>query len=152
MRRFAAMLFVLSLGAFATCSMAQEKSVKTIQHGAGFVDANGDGYNDNAPDHDHDGIPNGQDPDYKGGKMHHGHGTMRGFIDLNGDGINDRALDNDGDGIPNGKDPDFKRPMDGSGRKMGMGKGMGNGLKSGQGMFGNGICDGLGPKGARRGK
>jgi len=31
------------------------------QHGLGFVDANGDGFNDNAPDADGDGIPNGQD-------------------------------------------------------------------------------------------
>jgi len=31
---------------------------------AGFVDMNGDGFNDNAPDHDGDGIPNGQDPDW----------------------------------------------------------------------------------------
>lgn len=147
--RFAAMLFVLLFGVLAADTMAQEKSVKTIQHGAGFVDQNGDGYNDMAPDHDHDGIPNGQDPDYKGGKMHRGHGGMRGFIDLNGDGINDRAMDSDGDGIPNGKDPDFKRPMDGSGRKMGMGKGMGYGLKDGQGY---GVCDGTGPKGMRRGK
>lgn len=30
----------------------------------GFVDLNGDGINDNAPDADGDGIPNGQDPDY----------------------------------------------------------------------------------------
>ncbi len=31
---------------------------------SGFVDMNGDGFNDNAPDHDGDGIPNGQDPDW----------------------------------------------------------------------------------------
>jgi hypothetical protein len=30
--------------------------------GIGFADLNGDGINDNAPDDDHDGIPNGQDP------------------------------------------------------------------------------------------
>ncbi len=35
-----------------------------VEHGSNFVDANGDGYNDNAPDADGDGIPNGQDPDY----------------------------------------------------------------------------------------
>lgn len=32
--------------------------------GGGFVDENGDGINDLAPDHDGDGIPNGQDPDW----------------------------------------------------------------------------------------
>ncbi len=30
----------------------------------GFVDADGDGINDNALDADGDGIPNGQDPDF----------------------------------------------------------------------------------------
>ncbi len=40
------------------------------QHGAfsgglrSFIDLNGDSINDNAPDDDGDGIPNGQDPDY----------------------------------------------------------------------------------------
>jgi hypothetical protein len=32
--------------------------------GGGFVDENGDGINDLAPDHDGDGVPNGQDPDW----------------------------------------------------------------------------------------
>jgi hypothetical protein len=32
--------------------------------GTNFVDLDGDGFNDNAPDHDGDGIPNGLDPDY----------------------------------------------------------------------------------------
>ncbi|MCX7876846.1 MAG: hypothetical protein N2321_11875 [Melioribacteraceae bacterium] len=56
------------------------------QHGKNFVDKNGDGYNDNAPDHDGDGIPNGLDPDYKGAKI-----QKNKFVDLNGDGINDNA-------------------------------------------------------------
>lgn len=30
-----------------------------------FIDRNGDGFNDNAPDHDDDGIPNGFDPDWR---------------------------------------------------------------------------------------
>lgn len=34
-------------------------------HAQHFVDKDGDGYNDNAPDHDGDGIPNGLDPDWK---------------------------------------------------------------------------------------
>jgi hypothetical protein len=32
--------------------------------GRGFVDEDGDGVNDLAPDHDGDGIPNGKDPDW----------------------------------------------------------------------------------------
>jgi hypothetical protein len=35
-----------------------------IKKGPGFVDDNGDGINDLAPDHDGDGIPNGQDSDW----------------------------------------------------------------------------------------
>ena len=34
-------------------------------NGKNFVDRNGDGINDSAPDHDGDGIPNGQDPDWE---------------------------------------------------------------------------------------
>ncbi len=50
-----------------------------------FVDKNGDGYNDNAPDHDGDGIPNGLDPDWL-----KSHSKKRpAFRDLDGDGIND---------------------------------------------------------------
>lgn len=30
-----------------------------------FIDENGDGFNDYAPDHDGDGIPNGVDPDFR---------------------------------------------------------------------------------------
>ena len=67
------------------------ESYKNQQHRMHFVDKDGDGYNDNAPDHDGDGIPNGLDPDWhklmkeKGKKK----GKKHGFIDLNGDGIND---------------------------------------------------------------
>lgn len=37
-----------------------------------FVDKDGDGYNDRAPDHDGDGIPNGLDPDWKGRRFRGG--------------------------------------------------------------------------------
>jgi hypothetical protein len=54
--------------------------------GKGFIDLDGDGFNDNAPDHDGDGIPNGLDPDYQGpGKRHK-------FVDLDGDGIDDNLM------------------------------------------------------------
>lgn len=50
------------------------KSVRdSISHNSRFfIDKNGDGYNDNAPDHDNDGIPNGLDPDYMGKKFRWG--------------------------------------------------------------------------------
>jgi len=127
------------------------KMMKGKQH-QGFVDENGDGYNDHAMDSDGDGIPNGRDEDYTGSKMRHGnHG--KGFVDADGDGINDNAMDDDGDGVPNGQDPDFQGHMrDGSGQHGQMGNGgHGNGMKGqGKGMGnGGGDCDGSGPKGGQ---
>lgn len=81
------------------------------RHAPHFVDRDGDGYDDNAPDHDGDGIPNGVDADYTGPRR-----GMRAFVDADADGYNDNAPDHDGDGIPNGIDPDFVRPHRGHGR------------------------------------
>ncbi len=97
---------IIGLGLMTTSTLAQttEEPVSeeqpAIEHGPNFVDEDGDGFNDLAPDADGDGIPNGQDEDYEGP------GRMK-FIDEDGDGINDIAGDFDGDGIPNGLDPDF---------------------------------------------
>ena len=77
-----------------------------IEHGPNFIDEDGDGFNDLAPDADGDGIPNGQDEDYKGAANQRG---KMEFIDEDGDGVNDIAGDFDGDGVPNGLDPDFER-------------------------------------------
>ncbi len=100
------------------------------QHGKGFVDKNGDGYNDNAPDHDGDGIPNGLDPDYTGSKL-----QKNKFVDLNGDGINDNA----GKGMRGGK-----------GAKGGYGTGNnGIGLKDGTGTEMQGT-KGRGYKGGKK--
>ena len=86
----------------------------------GFVDENGDGYNDLAPDVDDDGIPNGRDEDYV--RQGRGRGAARGFVDEDGDGINDNAPDVDDDGIPNGRDEDYVRPADGTGSKPRVGR------------------------------
>lgn len=88
--------------------------------GTRFVDENGDGYNDNAPDDDGDGIPNGQDPDFV--KPEDSGGNGKGFVDADGDGVNDLAQDDDGDGIPNGQDEDYVRPKDGQGNSFARGK------------------------------
>lgn len=65
--------------------------VQTKAHeGQGFVDENGDGYNDKIKDADGDGIPNGQDEDYDGAKIRAGE-NAKGFVDEDGDGINDNA-------------------------------------------------------------
>ena len=53
-----------------------------------FIDKDGDGYNDNAPDDDGDGIPNRLDPDWYKNKKSNKHKNLD-YIDLNGDGIND---------------------------------------------------------------
>jgi len=110
-----AILTLSLLVVMVTMPVGLNAQSSTTQHGAHFVDADGDGYNDNAPDADGDGIPNGQDPDYV--RPGSGRGATRGFVDTDGDGFNDNAPDADGDGIPNGQDPDYKRPADGSGQK-----------------------------------
>jgi len=112
------------------------------QHKLGFIDENGDGFNDNAPDVDGDGIPNGMDEDYTGAQSRKG-SNAKGFVDLDGDGINDNAMDADGDGIPNGKDADYVRTQDGTGQR----KGNSGTVNKGSGV-GTGNCDGTGPKGS----
>ena len=44
-----------------------------------FVDEDGDGFNDLAPDHDGDGIPNGLDPDFQPPASAAAEGEGRGF-------------------------------------------------------------------------
>lgn len=82
----AAIFSASSLSAQDSTNAAKTEHHK-ITHGKYFVDKNGDGYNDNAPDHDGDGIPNGLDPDYL--KIKKRGGSTLPYIDLNGDGIND---------------------------------------------------------------
>ncbi len=120
--------------------------VPTGGYGRDFVDADGDGYNDNAPDYDGDGIPNGQDTDY----LRTGIGNRHGFMDADGDGINDYFQDFDGDGIPNGKDPDYVRPRDGSGRKIRQGYSRQGYLNNWQ--RGSGACGGTGGSSNRGGR
>jgi hypothetical protein len=147
-----AMLFVLFIA--NTTTQAQDETVNKPVN-KGFVDLNGDGYNDNAPDADGDGIPNGRDEDYDGPMSRNGNNGTKGFVDLNGDGINDNAIDSDGDGIPNGQDPDYVKPQDGSGKQNRNGIGNKNSFKnqirsnSGNGGYGPGDGtgnNGIGPK------
>ena len=72
---------------------AKDKNTN-IQHGQHFIDKDGDGYNDNAPDHDNDGIPNGLDPDWQKEKGHKRSQNRWRYIDLDGDGINDNLQTN----------------------------------------------------------
>lgn len=111
-------------------SKGQVQNQNQIQHGPRFVDEDGDGYNDNAPDHDGDGIPNGLDPDYTGPQMRKGSG-QKGFVDLDGDGINDNIMQQGrhGKGL-SGKSKG--KGMQGNGPNAGTGHNAG-GNKSGNG-------------------
>ena len=77
--------------------MAQDTTKTTIkktQHEQNqhFIDEDGDGYNDNAPDHDGDGIPNGLDPDWQKLKREQKRKQKHRFVDLDGDGIDDNLV------------------------------------------------------------
>ncbi len=72
---------------YAQDSTKTDKKKETVQHNQHFIDEDGDGYNDNAPDHDGDGIPNGLDPDWQ--KLKEEKRKRQRFVDLDGDGIND---------------------------------------------------------------
>jgi hypothetical protein len=72
---------------YAQDSTKAGKGKGTVQHNQQFIDNDGDGYNDNAPDHDGDGIPNGLDPDWQ--KLNKRQRNRQRFVDLDGDGIND---------------------------------------------------------------
>jgi hypothetical protein len=145
MKRILSLAALLAFALTLTIVNTQDSYAQGKPANKGFVDANGDGYNDNAADEDGDGIPNGQDADYTGTV------SGRGFVDADGDGINDNAPDADGDGIPNGQDPDFEA---GSGAGSQGSRGLRGGNASGEGTgTGTGECDETGPKGnGRRGK
>ncbi len=58
---------VAAVSLISAAAMAQTVPASGLGNGNGvcsFVDENGDGFNDLAPDADGDGIPNGLDPDY----------------------------------------------------------------------------------------
>lgn len=97
----------------------QEKAKEQNRVNPKFIDENGDGICDFQRDHDNDGIPNCQDPDWK--------------------------RPQDGTGYKNR----FGRGSEGQpGNRHHGGQGWDKGsFRNGQGPFGNGICDGTGPKG-----
>lgn len=140
--RLAMLMMVLAIGLFAVTSPLYAQGGQWGNghgnFGAGgngpgeFIDENGDGYNDLAPDEDGDGIPNYADEDYVRPEGGQGNGPGN-FVDEDGDGYNDNAPDEDGDGIPNYADEDFVPPRDGErrghgGRRPGFGEGQGPGF------------------------
>lgn len=133
---------VFLLVAFVTPDLlAQTADTSMVKHGRNFVDNNGDGYNDNAPDHDGDGIPNGLDPDFLGAKNQKG---KRAFVDLDGDGIKDNA----GKGIKGKQNQGRFGVKDGTGKPTRPQDGTGHGAKAGVGTTDN---DGKGQSGKGRG-
>ena len=59
---FTTFLSTIMIAQDSTNAANNKKSEKNSEdHSKAFVDLDGDGYNDNAPDHDGDGIPNGLD-------------------------------------------------------------------------------------------
>jgi len=109
MRKLLPLMIALLLAAGSTTTvLAQDATDNPTpagwQHGFRFIDLDGDGINDNAPDADGDGIPNGMDPDYvrpmdgsgsqrgfrgRGNAWNGGMGHGAGFVDEDGDGVCD---------------------------------------------------------------
>lgn len=105
-----------------TPEKVQQRAGRMVQTRLLFVDENGDGICDFARDHDNDGIPNCQDPDWE--RPQDGTGNMNGKSDQSGSG-------------------QFRN---GSGNLGGHSWGK-HDFGQNQGSFGGGICDGTGPKG-----
>ena len=119
--------------------------------GSNFVDLNGDGFNDNAPDHDGDGIPNGLDADYIKNAQD-GSGYRKGKLG-----------ENQGQGMLQSKSMSktqkfnrlqefngnmFQKRIGALGAMNGPGAGVCDG--TGGGGSGTGICDGTGPHGGQK--
>lgn len=110
----------------------KEIMIKNRERAKGFIDLDGDGFNDNAYDDDGDGIPNGQDPDFVRPQDGSGKKFMSGNKSQNKFGGNKY-------GPGNGTGNQGIGPKDGSGNGPGTGTGSGD-------------CDGTGPKGNRGGR
>ena len=116
-----------------------------------FIDEDGDGFNDLAPDADGDGIPNGQDPDYvrpedgAGNQLRHQYGKLGEVGDIaQGFGhayAQMNAYKGEGPGQGGGLNHAYG-PGDGSG--TGVGPADGTGFGPGDGT---GDCDGDGAGG-----
>jgi hypothetical protein len=102
-----------------------------------FVDENGDGICDVLRDHDNDGIPNGQDPDWTKPQDGTGNQFKKGNGDPNGNGNGNR---NQNSGNQFGNKNEFRS---------------GNGwnklsFRQNRTGTGSGLCDSTGPKGSAR--
>lgn len=119
--------------------------------GKNFVDLNGDGFNDNAADHDGDGIPNGLDEDYVKNAQ-----TGSGYQHQKGQG-GELAKQDPTKTMTKSKQFNKAQAFSGNmhqkrvgaaGGAGGSGAGVCDG--SGSGSGGTGVCDGTGPNGGTR--
>ena len=150
MKALTSIISVLALVMAFTLFVSDDAAAQTRGHGynvRGFVDNDGDGFNDLAPDADGDGIPNGQDPDYV--RPQDGTGNQFGGRE---------SLVNDGNSFRNWYGQMHRwfygNPGEGRGNGWGPGDGTGNGGNgpgdgTGNGP-GTGDCDGTGPHGPGR--
>lgn len=146
------MAFALVLGfAFLGNDTAQAQLHGNGYRVGGFVDENGDGFNDLAPDSDGDGIPNGQDPDYN--PPQDGSGNRFGNAgNRDGGNVFQRWYRNMYQWFKGAPEEALGQ---GPGHGYGPGDGSGNdGISphdgSGFGPGGDGDCDGDGPHGPGR--
>ena len=153
-------LMMIGLTLLASGAMAQETDPVTNPGGGfgpgggsgecQFIDEDGDGFNDLAPDHDGDGIPNGLDPDYVRpedgtGNQHqnaYAHAYQHGFlVDVFGRGFAMIALEGPEGGhmfgLRDGTGTGFG-PADGTGFGPGAGSNPGDGVGNGPGQSANG--------------
>lgn len=117
--------------------------------GNNFVDLNGDGFNDNAPDADGDGIPNGLDPDYiKNAQDGEGYKMQKGKMNSGAEkGIAQAKTQNKfktGNKFQKGNMYKFQKRVNQYAGTSGQGTGVCDGTGP---QGGSGICDGTGPKG-----
>jgi hypothetical protein len=144
-------LSVLIMAAMVMFSPAGAQAQTCDGNGKNFVDLDGDGFNDNAPDHDGDEIPNGLDPDYVKNAQD-GTGYQKGQLG-----------ENSGEGMARNKTMTksqkfnrlqafsgsmFQKRLGAQGGMNGSGAGVCDG--TGGGSAGGGVCDGTGPHGSRQ--
>ena len=119
--------------------------------GSNFVDLNGDGFNDNAPDHDMDGIPNGLDDDYIKNAQD-GDGYQKGKLGENPEqGMvqnKTMTMTQKFNRLQTFNGSMFQKRIGTLGGMNGSGAGICDG--TGGGTVGTGICDGTGPNGPQK--
>ena len=121
--------FIIAAENPQTQNTIQQRIETRVQSRILFVDEDGDGICDFARDHDNDGIPNCQDPDW--------------------------TRPQDGTGYKNRKGNNFSSNQFGNRNGYHGGNSWNNqSFRQNQASFGSGVCDGTGPKsrGARRGR